>query len=520
MTKKAKTTGFKFWTLIWGLGLAGQLCWNMENQWFNTFVYEKIAKDPTIISWMVAISSAATTLSTFIAGTHSDRKGRRRTIVAVAYIMWGLFTIAFGTTQYITNGQAAPSATLMMVAAVAVVSADAIMSFFGSMGNDSGFNAWVNDHMTDKNRGQIGAALATQPVIGTIVGTVVGGMLVGSDNNYMRLFIAMGGFVILCGVFALIFMKDAPDLEPHVDGSFWHQFASVFNFKRYFSLKELVWVNLTFTAYFVAFNMYFTHLGNYLIYYLGFTADQMGLIEGLALICSMVMVFPATALINRNRTPLVCVLSVIANIIGLAILSYTAIPGKVDTGTILNWPMLIGVFFIGVGYIVIMQALTVWSKKLYPSEAKGQFEGVRILFFVMLPMCIAPIISNPIIKASGEFVNDYGITEYLPNEILLKVSALISLITFIPLGIASYYHNKRIKAEAAALEAAAEAPAADEAEETVVEAADSASQSAEAAETAECAEENADSAEEEPAEAEEASEPAASEVESEEAETE
>ena len=55
-----KTNPAKFWILVWLLGLAGQLCWNIENQWFNTFVYAKIAKDPTIISWMLAISALAT----------------------------------------------------------------------------------------------------------------------------------------------------------------------------------------------------------------------------------------------------------------------------------------------------------------------------------------------------------------------------------------------------------------------------------------------------------------------------
>ena len=40
MKEKSKTMGgFRFWTLVWGLGIAGQLCWNMENQWFNTFIY-------------------------------------------------------------------------------------------------------------------------------------------------------------------------------------------------------------------------------------------------------------------------------------------------------------------------------------------------------------------------------------------------------------------------------------------------------------------------------------------------
>ncbi|MEW8979838.1 MAG: DUF2804 domain-containing protein [Symbiobacterium sp.] len=54
----------KNWTLIWILGLAGQICWNVENSWFNTFVYAKIAKDPAIISWMVGVSAVVATLAT------------------------------------------------------------------------------------------------------------------------------------------------------------------------------------------------------------------------------------------------------------------------------------------------------------------------------------------------------------------------------------------------------------------------------------------------------------------------
>ena len=72
-----------FWVLVWGLGIIGQLCWNIENQWFNTFVYAKIAKDPTIISWMVAVSAIATTISTFLFGTLSDRKGMRKPFMAI-----------------------------------------------------------------------------------------------------------------------------------------------------------------------------------------------------------------------------------------------------------------------------------------------------------------------------------------------------------------------------------------------------------------------------------------------------
>jgi len=431
-----------FWGFVWALGLAGQLCWNMENQWFNTFVYEKIAKDPTIISWMVAISATATTISTFVTGTATDRRGRRRLAVSIGYIFWGIFTILFGTTEFIMKGAGSGTASVLMTAGVAVVAADAIMSFFGSMGNDSGFNAWMNDHMNERNKGQIGAALATQPIIGTIVGTVAGGMLIGSENNYMRLFVVMGAFVICCGIFSLVFMKDAPDLEPHIEGSFWQQFASVFNFKKYFSLKELVWVNLTLSAYFIAFNMYFTHLGNYMIYYLGFTADMMGFMEGIGLILAMLLVFPATKLINAGKHVPIAFASIFFNIAGLLVLGFFVRPENVNTGSIFNPVMLIGVFLIGVGYVVFLQTVSVWAKGLYPKEAKGQFEGIRILFFVLIPMVVAPLIANPIIKKNGEIINEYGLKEYLPTEVLFLVGAGVSLITFIPLIMAARYSKK------------------------------------------------------------------------------
>lgn len=445
METKKKTSSFRFWLLIWGLGIAGQLCWNMENQWFNTFVYAKIARDPTIISWMVAISALATTLSTFLFGTVSDRRGRRKYLVAFGYIFWGVFTILFGLTQYITGGQLGASAELILVAGFSVVAADAVMSFFGSMGNDSGFNAWANDNMTDHNRGQIGAAMATQPVIGTIVGTVLGGMLVGSSDNYMRLFLVMGVAVILFGILALCFMKDAPSLMPNKRGTFREQFFSIFNFKKYFSMKELVWVNLTLAVYFIAFNMYFTHLGNYMIYYLGFTPDMMGYIEGITLVLAMLTVIPATTLINRNRSPLLCAISIVLNCIGVLLLGLFIRPENVNTASVFNPLLMVGVFLIGTGYVVILQTLTVWSKQLYPQDARGQFEGIRILFFVLIPMCVAPLIANPVIKRSGEFVDEYGFTEYLPTHTLFLVASGLVLLTFIPLFFARKYHNQRLQ---------------------------------------------------------------------------
>ena len=437
MKGKTKASGLQFWLLVWGLGIAGQLCWNIENQWFNTFVYAKIAKDPTIISFMVAVSAIATTIATFIFGTMSDRMGRRRPFIAIGYILWGIFTILFGTTEFIAKGASTASKAIFL-AGTAVVLADALMSFFGSMGNDAGFNVWLNDKMTEKNRGQIGAALATQPVIGTIIGTVAGGILIGKNDNYMRLFIIMGGLVILCGILALFLVKDEPDLKPNKRGSFWNQLFSAFNFRELMKHKELLWVFLVLTVYFIAFNVYYPHVGNYMIYYLGFSPDNIGIIQGIALILGMLSVIPASRLLNKNRFAAAASIAIIFSVTGVGILGLFGRPGKVDPSTILNWNLLIGMFFFGCGYIMFMQVTSVWMKQLFPEEAKGQFEGFRIIFFVLIPWVVSPLIANPIIKSNGQITDTNGMAAYLPTHVLFLISTALIILTFVPLVFAAH----------------------------------------------------------------------------------
>ena len=432
MKEKTKASVLRFWILVWGLGIAGQLCWNIENQWFNTFVYAKIAKDPTIISFMVAVSAIATTVATFIFGTMSDRKGKRRPFIAIGYILWGLFTILFGTTEFIGKG-----GSTVLLAGTAVVLADALMSFFGSMGNDAGFNVWLNDKMNENNRGHIGAALATQPIIGTIIGTVAGGILIGRNDNYMRLFIIMGGLVILCGVLALFLVQDEPGLRPNRRGSFRDQLFSAFNYREMMKNKELLWVFLVLTVYFIAFNVYYPHVGNYMIYYLGFSPDTIGIIQGVALILGMLSVIPASRLLNKNRFVAAASIAIILSVVGVGILGLFGRPGNVDPTTILNWNLLIGMFFFGCGYIMFMQVTSVWMKQLFPEEAKGQFEGFRIIFFVLIPWVVSPLIANPIIKSNGQITDTNGMAAYLPTHVLFLISTGLIVLTFIPLIFAS-----------------------------------------------------------------------------------
>lgn len=455
---------WKFWLIVWGMGIAGQLCWNMENQWFNTFVYAKIGKDASIVTWMVIVSALVTTISTFVFGTLSDRMGKRKRFVSVGYIIWGLATIVFGLTEFASKSDVG---ALVALSGFLVVLTDAIMSFFGSMGCDSGYNTWVNDYTNDKNKGQVGAALAALPVFGTIIGTVVGGILVNIGNptagttnydpsldNYQLLFWVMGLFVIAMGVISMFIMKDAPDVKPSKEGTYIEQLTSVFNFKKLRgnpANKEMLLANLVVCMFFIPFNFYFTHMGNWLIYDIGFNAGDMGLLQGIGLLAAVLVTIPISKLVNKDKIPFVVFMSILLNALGLILISVLVkSPADVNTSTafaIENIPLLLCIFLVGTGYVLIMQTGMIWVRGLFPKEARGQFEGIRVLFFTLIPMFIGTIIGNIIIKSTAqmqEIRDDYGNIVDVPQENLFLIAGIIVIFTFIPLYFASKAYNKRI----------------------------------------------------------------------------
>ncbi|MBP5225197.1 MAG: MFS transporter, partial [Lachnospiraceae bacterium] len=225
-------------------------------------------------------------------------------------------------------------------------------------------------------------------------------------------------------------------------GGFFQQLFSAFNFRELKKHKQLLWVFLVLTFYFIAFNVYYPHVGNYMIYYLGFSPDNIGIIQGIALILGMVSVIPATRLINKNRFVLAAALSVILSVIGVGILGLFGKPENVDPTTILNWTLLIGLFFFGCGYIMFMQVTSVWMKQLFPEDAKGQFEGFRIVFFVLIPWVVSPLIANPIIKNNGAIIDTNGLEAFLPTNVLFLISTALIVLTFVPLIFAARLRKK------------------------------------------------------------------------------
>ena len=406
----------KNWVLIWVLGMAGQICWNIENSWFNTFVYRKIAPDPAIVAWMVGVSAVVSTFCTFLIGTAGDRIGKRRPFIAWGYILWGMFTIAFGVTEFLPKNP-------LWLAATCVVLADAIMSFFGSMGYDGAFNPWTTDISNEKNRGKVSGALAVMPVFATIFGAIVSGIIIDA-LDFFAFFTIMGGLVSVMGVVCLFTLRDAPGLTPNRgQGGFWRQFFSVFDWRIVGRNRELFWVFLVMTVYFIGFNVYFPYITVYFTDNLGMDYTLTGIVQGVGLLAAAAFTIPAAKWIDKGRCAAVIAAAVAVNLVGLAVVSFTNVLPV----------LLLGVFGAGFGYILVLQALTAWMKNLYPEEQRGQFEGVKQLFFVCVPMIAGPAIATPVINSLGVEKVVNGVSGMVPGSSLFLISGLVTALCLLPL---------------------------------------------------------------------------------------
>lgn len=433
-TKKAKGLDFRSGVLLWTLGIMSQIGWSIESQWFNNFVYSKIDKNPDIITAMIICSAIATTLATFLFGTLTDRTGKRRTLISAGYILWGALTIAFSFTEFIGK-------EFYIVACISVVVADMLVSFFGSTGSDVGYSTWSTDIMNTSNSGQIGGIIAVNSVLGTILSGVIASALVGEEENYTRLFVAVGAMLVLFGVISIFAYSKKDDVEPSVRGSFSKQFFSIFNLKLLIQNKELMLVYIATSIYFTGFNTYYSYLGNYLIHYLGFTADMIGIIQCVPLVIAMLVAAPIANLINKNLHFAVTTIAICSAIIGMMFMTFIR-PNTIDTAQLFNPILFIGILLIGIGYVIMLQVTKAWTKQLHPEGSKGQFEGIWCVSFALIPMVLGSLTSQAVIKNFGAYNGKtFGEVIYLPNEYLFIVGVIISAVSFIPLLAAWNLHK-------------------------------------------------------------------------------
>ena len=407
------------WVIMFALAFTGQIAWAVENSWFNTFVYDTITPDPRPVAWMVAASAITATLTTLIMGTLSDRTrsrwGRRRPYILFGYILWGLSTVLFPTVAYIK---------LTSMAIFMVVVADSIMTFFGSTANDAAFNAWTADIATSQTRGRVEGVLNLSVFLAQIVSMVAAGILI--DNlGYFIFFYTLGGIVMVVGMVAGSLLQDvqAPAEGDEPKRSFLSEFSELFNVNILKENRKLFIILIFIMLSSIGMQVSLPYLIIYLENYVGVTKTEFSIIGGAVMLGSAIFAIPFGLLADKwNKRNMLFFATIVSSLGGILLSLVRTLPLLALTG--LLWQA----FSVAMGI-----ASVAWLKDLLPEQSRGKFLGIRMIFWIAIPMVIGPWVGTALIQSFGIPTVANGQAGFIPPPILFQVGSVISLFALAPL---------------------------------------------------------------------------------------
>jgi MFS family permease len=421
MSNTAKKAGAKLsggtWYALIALGLSGQFAWAIENQFMNTFVYDRITPDPRPIAWMVAASAVMAALTSILMGSLSDRTrtrlGRRKPFILFGYLVWGLATGLFVTSAYFRP---------VALAAIMAVVLDCVMTFFGSTANDASFNAWIVDVTDEGNRGKV---VAVQSLLaGVAMLAVYGGAgFIIQHAGYEVFFGAIGAIVIVAGLSGGLVLKEG-ELPPPPETGYWKGIAESFSPKGLAGKGELFTVFIAQTILGIGLQVFFPYLLIYIQHYLAMDAAASTLLMAVAiLVGGVAAAVPAGMAADRFGRKPVALVAVIVEVVGLIFFALSrsmlslAIFGIIWVAAQTTWGV----------------ALGAWNKDLLPSGNRGQFTGISLIFTVTIPMVVGPAIGSGLIGRFGLPTVVDGKAGMAPTPINFMIGAAISLIALAPI---------------------------------------------------------------------------------------
>lgn len=415
----SKTLNARKWLGIVLIGLFGQFAWTIENMYFNVFLYNTISTDPGYIASMVAWSATVATLTTLLMGALSDRLGRRKAFIALGYVLWGVSTGLFG---FITPENAArlfPGANAAAAAAILVVVLDCVMTFFGSTANDAAFNAYITDVTDQSNRGRVESVLAILPLIAMLV---IFGLFDGltQQGRWKEFFGIFGIAVSVVGLLSLGLLRDDEGLKPRKDSTFKNLLYGL----RPGVVKESPELYLSFAAFClfsIGVQVFFPYLIIYIQNYLGIT--DYALILGVVLILASVISVVSGRFIDSLGKLVFVFPAALIMLLGLLGMYFVRKPAGV---------MVAGTVMMG-GYMMVSAALSANIRDWTPEGKVGHFQGIRMIFAVMLPMIIGPAIGAAVIRGSNSTYVELGQVKTVPTPGIYLAAGAVLLLSVLPI---------------------------------------------------------------------------------------
>lgn len=389
--------GGRTWAALLTFGLFGQIAWVIENMYFNVFLYNTISGDTSMIAAMVAWSAVTATVTTLVMGALSDRLGRRKALIVIGYLLWG---VSIGAFAFIKRS---PLAGAAHSAAVLVVVMDCVMTFFGSTANDACFNAWLTDSTDDTNRGAAEGINAMMPMMAILV--VFGGFMffdLEKAASWVTIFTIIGVVVILIGIVGFWLIRE-PKVTPSPAGSYWGSILYGFRPSVIRRHKVLYLTLLAFAGFGISIQVFMPYLILYYEKSLGMT--NYVLVMAPAIVLAAVF----TAFYGRRYDTNGFRRSILPGI-ALLMAGYLALYFTRDT-----LPVFFGSLCMMMGYLSSNAIFGAMMRTYTPPEQVGLFQGLRIVAQVLVPGVIGPAIGAAVLKNAELVVNGDGTTSFLPN---------------------------------------------------------------------------------------------------------
>lgn len=424
--------GTRIWLALLMFGLFGQLAWTVENMYLNVFVFNTISGDPGVIANMVAMSALTATITTLLVGALTDKLGRRKAFIVAGYVLWGLSTMAFGAISVESAKALFPGIAAVQVAATLVILMDCVMTFFGSSANDAAFNAWVTDVTNTKNRGRVEGVLSSLPLIAMLI------VFAGLDGLTQRgdwptFFNIVGGVVALGGLCGLFLLKDAPSLSKSTTG----YISNIIYGFRVGVVRGNPSLYLSLCALGVAGAATQTFMPYLLIYIQkSLNIQNYALLLGVVLIAASIMSVVCGRLIDKMGKLKFIFIAIALELIGL-LLMYAAVEAAFVAAA--------GIVMIG-GNMLLLATINALVRDYTPQDKAGHFQGIRMLFAVLLPMVTGPYIGAAVIRGSGRTYVDLGVVKQVPTPGIFLAAAMLLLLVFVPV----FALRRREKKQAAA----------------------------------------------------------------------
>ncbi len=411
------------WIILILFGLVGQLAWSVENMYFNLFVFDTVSKDLGAITLMVQLSGVMATVATLVAGALSDKVGNRRKFIAYGYAIWGVTVALFGylSPELTMNLFDVSLERAVSITLTAVIVGDCIMTLFGSTANDACFNAWVTDNTRPSFRGTVEGVLAVLPLIAMLIVAGGFGILVGLLGGYSTVFLALGIVISLCGVIGIFIIKDSDELEKNgtLKDIFYGFKPSVVK-----SNKSLYAALLIVVVYGIACQIFMPYLIIYMRSYLGFSVVEYSVVFGAAIaIGAVINVFLGRWSDKKDKKQLLYVAS---GIMALGLFAMYFAKGMSHVANLILFG--IAGFVMITGYIFVSALTGAIVRDNTPVESAGKLQGVRMVFSVLIPMLVGPMIGNGINKAMNVPLENAGAdamtTEYIPAPEIFLAGAI------------------------------------------------------------------------------------------------